>query len=342
MSKIIIHRGIACLNTIPNELVWGIANTVLECANCLYYASEPKTNVLIGICMNCASIYNGVYGCGYFINLQGYTNDDIPTAFGGITTNEAINILSNLLYDNNGIPNSLPILIENGIHNNITKQTHINSKDVFSIYNLALLSKNDLNLLSKQNNYSWINFKNYYNCSNNEELYSILDTITMLKHEYELENEQERAKILFNECFYKECVKIEKRLKYNIYMNHVNQTQTQTPSGSNSIVPIDAIDSNKYYCNYCKIYKNKKGLKNCGGCKQVKYCSISCQTRDWKLNHNKICTYNHVHEDTHEHTYENTHEYDYIDNYNILIESDFIDENDVNGVNGDNAENNVD
>ena len=59
----ITHRGIVCIDTFPLELVWGKSSTVLECPNCLDYATFK--NVLIGLCKNCALYsYNGKYGNG--------------------------------------------------------------------------------------------------------------------------------------------------------------------------------------------------------------------------------------------------------------------------------------
>ena len=46
----------------------------------------------------------------------------------------------------------------------------------------------------------------------------------------------------------------------------------------------------KYNCEYCKICKPKIQLQKCSNCYCAKYCSIACQTRDWKLKHKTTCS----------------------------------------------------
>ena len=258
MSEIvIIHRGIICLDTFPPELIWnGIYGTGLECANCIYYASDPKSKVFIGLCVNCANMYNGKYGCGFYGDLKGMTENDIPVAFGNIPTDIALNSLSEI--------ESPP-------------QVAINPKTVFSIYNLALLSTNDIQMLITSND-GWQRFKNYYKTSD-KNLYIILDTVSNLRFEYELDNAEILKSIVFNKEFYYECNKLEKQFidyLYNdeicCYTNYENIEIT-----------------NQYYCNFCKIRKTKRELKKCGNCKEVRYCSIDCQKQDWKYNHKQKC-----------------------------------------------------
>jgi hypothetical protein len=41
----ITYRGIVCIDTFPLELVWAKANTVLECHNCLEYATFTPLDI---------------------------------------------------------------------------------------------------------------------------------------------------------------------------------------------------------------------------------------------------------------------------------------------------------
>jgi len=292
MSSIVLNRGIKCIDTFPNELVWGgISGTVLECANCIYYASDPITHVLFGLCIHCAREYNGKYGCGYFIDLKGYTPNDIPVVFGGLSTEDALDNLHTYInsdeYDGHDGHDG-----HDGNGNMyFTFQTCIKTDNVFSIYNLALLSDNDINLLKKIPNNGWNSFKNYYNLFDFEDsdmqLILILKQVSQLKSKYEIESNN----ILFNKEFYKECVSIEHEIKKKIEYNLVIK-ENKTKFNSNS----DNSNNNnyKYQCNYCKILKKKSHLKKCSICKKVKYCSIACQTRDWKLKHKVLCSYSQI------------------------------------------------
>ena len=50
----------------------------------------------------------------------------------------------------------------------------------------------------------------------------------------------------------------------------------------------------KAVCSYCKRSKGaydakELDLKACGGCKLIRYCSVSCQKKDWKF-HKSSCS----------------------------------------------------
>jgi hypothetical protein len=333
MSSIVLNRGIRCIDTFPNELVWGgIPGTVLECANCIYYASDPITHVLFGLCIHCASEYNGKYGCGYFIDLKGHTPNDIPVTFGGLSTENALDNL-HIYINSDEYVNSEEYDGNNGNDGNIyfESQTCIKTEDVFSIYNLALLSDNDINLLKKQPNNGWITFKTYYNlydCKDSDmQLILILKQISQLKSKYETEYNN----ILFNKEFYKECVIIEndikKKLEYN-YVIEENKKEFNNNNNSNSSNGNSNSNNNyKYQCNYCKILKQKSHLKKCSICKKAKYCSIACQTRDWKLKHKVLCSYSQINSIKEE---EEDEEEDIEKDKTVDLEQQFLDQLHIN------------
>ncbi|XP_055343085.1 uncharacterized protein LOC129591452 [Paramacrobiotus metropolitanus] len=44
----------------------------------------------------------------------------------------------------------------------------------------------------------------------------------------------------------------------------------------------------KTYCAFC--FRNKEPLRTCTGCRLHRYCSVTCQTADWKLEHRLECS----------------------------------------------------
>ena len=125
-------RGITCINTFPLELVFGKSYTILECLNCLTYATYK--NVLVGMCSNCAKYeYNGKYGEG-FINFPYCTENSIEN---GINTDNYGLCFGNI--------NPSNIVHIEGLE---YSQTALNHKDTYTIYNLSLLPQNELDLLT--------------------------------------------------------------------------------------------------------------------------------------------------------------------------------------------------
>ena len=260
---IVKYRGITTISTFPLELVWGKQDTILECKNCIEYGSY--NNILIGLCVNCAKYeYKGKYGCGYYIDFKGIQSNYIPLAFGNLNTDDVINRL-NIIYNN--------------FDNNNLQQIFIDNKYIFTIYNLSLLSYFDINLLKTKNNEGWKEIKSYYN-SDDEVIDIIIDKILELKLEYK---DKSRNEILFDINYYNKCRRIEKFFKYS-------NRDILLDNNFNSEIDNNI---NNYVCSYCKVeklYKDRKQLKSCK-CKEVKYCSIACQSRDWKKEHKYNCKY---------------------------------------------------
>ena len=245
----ITHRGIVCIDTFPLELVWGKSSTVLECPNCLDYATFK--NVLIGLCKNCALYsYNGKYGNGFFnFPYSDINNTEISFCFGNIHPLNIINI--------------------EGVE---YPQNALNDYESYSIYNLSLSSINELSLLLLEpfNIYGLYEFQKNYNCEI-EVLNILIDKIKEHKLTYNIWSKNYYNKCLTIEKFYKvseEDYKIQQEIKNNT-INNKNLT--------------------KYPCHYCSTYKLKYDLKKCGQCGIVRYCSVACQIRDWKDKHELEC-----------------------------------------------------
>ena len=265
--KIITVRGIKCISTIPSELIWGKKNRCLECNNCLKNAIDPISKVLIGLCYICAEHYNYKYGCGYFENLDGY--ESIPTAFGGLATKDVIDKVQELT---NYKINQYQIA-NNPYHS-------------WSIYDMIIkLSNNDINLLTKKNNYGWQHFYKHYEINNEyrleKDLDTIIDIVCSLQKYYEITDNEGNIlsnkvdSLLFNKEFYEDCTQFQ--LTYPETKLNLNQTSHMS-------------NLYKYNCEYCKICKPKIQLQKCSSCYSAKYCSIACQTRDWKLKHKTTCS----------------------------------------------------
>jgi hypothetical protein len=264
---IITVRGIKCICTIPFELIWGKKGCCLECSNCLKNAIDPISKVLIGLCYICAEKYDYKYGCGYFENLDGY--ERIPTAFGGLNTEYVIDKVQEL-------------------SNNIIGQYQIanNPEHIWSIYDMTIrLSNDDINLLTKKNNYGWQEFYNYYEIKDGsgleQDLDVIIDIVCSLQKNYEITDDDGDIRpdivdaLLFDKEFYTDCFDYQKDFPEN----------KQNPEGN-----IQTSNLYKYKCEYCNICKPKKKLHKCGNCSCVRYCSIACQKRDWKNKHKNVCS----------------------------------------------------
>jgi len=274
---IVNHRGIQCISTFPKELVWATPEYIgLGCKNCMEYATYKK--VMIGLCINCADTYNGKYGSGYYGTLDGLNMFDNPVAFGNLNTYDVINKIDEIDEIDE---------IDDSKSSDIIYDSDIN----YSVFYLSIVSKNDIILLKEliintiMEDYScWYYFKDYYNCDD-EVLIIILNAILKLKEEYEILD----INVMFDKDYFKKCNIIEtfyRVLPYEIeqanndYDTRYNEEYYNYRQYTKTI---------KYNCNYCNIQKTKKELKKCGGCEKVNYCSIACQTHDWKTSHKKEC-----------------------------------------------------
>uniref|UniRef100_A0A6C0F051 MYND-type domain-containing protein n=1 Tax=viral metagenome TaxID=1070528 RepID=A0A6C0F051_9ZZZZ len=151
----------------------------------------------------------------------------------------------------------------------------------YSIYNLASLPQDDFNRIIDINNRGpeFIKFINHYKKISNRFEYD--DETDIETNEYitiliDHINSQRQKFNKWSFKFYKKCLKIEKFFK-------VKKGDRDDDEDDD-----DVLDTLK--CAFCEQYKLRKDLKKCGICKTVRYCSIACQSRDWKLKHKADCS----------------------------------------------------
>jgi len=262
------YRGIKCASTIPKELIWGKPNTVLECANCIAYASYK--NVLVGLCGNCAPTYDNKYGSGFHCIMEETEN---KTIFGNIYIDDI---------DFASLPN------------NEYEQVAINSYEAYTVYNLAKCAITDLDLLFSPNiipeeeNYGWKEFKKIYSSPNdNDDKHEILNMLLRKIDELQTQFNQ------WSSEFLERCMKIENFFKRNESTNIYPYIYRDSDIlNQRNHISLEIKDK----CCFCNEYKIRKDLKKCSRCKAVKYCSLLCQKRHWQAEidgHRRNCiTYN--------------------------------------------------
>ena len=251
------YRGIVCINTFPKELIWCKTGTVLECNNCLHYATFK--NILVGLCKNCAIYkYNGKYGNG-FLTFP-YSNElrDISTCFGGIHPYELLHI-KGLEYP----------------------QKAINQKNAYTIYNLSLCNVKDLSLLltDPYNIYGLYEIQNYYKCDI-EVLQMIIDKIKIHKLSFNIWSREYYTKCIEIETFYRNT---EDDTPLNINNSIINSINNNIEKYKCNYCHIYKYKKELKKCSYCS-RNNRNNIHN-----HIRYCSIACQKRDWDEIHKFEC-----------------------------------------------------
>ena len=150
-------------------------------------------------------------------------------------------------------------------------------ENMFGIYDLAISPSLDYNLdYIKNNNNVLTEFKNYYNCFDDEAIELIFNEIKTMSLKYAENNNN-----IWDSGFYKECLRIEKFFTVSREDEYVDSDNDE---GENSK---RIIKKKNKACNYCK--ESSKKTKRCSGCYIVRYCSYACQHRDWLICHKDNC-----------------------------------------------------
>ena len=161
-----------------------------------------------------------------------------------------------------------------------------NKLSMFSIYDLAISTSLDCNLdcnldYIKNNNDILTEFKNYYNCFDDEAIELIFEEIEKMSLKY-----SENHNIIWDRNFYKECLRIEKFFTVSREAREAREASDVDSVNNNENTKCDIKKINKA-CNYCK--QSSKKTKRCSGCYIVRYCSYACQYQDWAICHKDNC-----------------------------------------------------
>lgn len=245
-------RGKYVISSMPKHLVFGIPGTLLECQQCMDNATWR--GVLIGACQECALKYNSVYtfGKGYEKKEQKEILCDPSTAPFGFYTGFSYVVcekINEILGDDSNLPK---------------EPRYIKTNEAYSFYDLASLPKMEFSLMLDTRSAVTFFAERYHIKPNNYNVYegprysAIISAIYQLRNIFNTQNKE----------FYTKCEKMEKEW----IMCHEANTQKEVLEKN------EKNEEEKEQCYYCG---NVKPLKACGKCKNIKYCSIACQSRDW-------------------------------------------------------------
>jgi len=212
------HRGVVCLESMPEFLVWGFKNTVLECRRCI--KDGLYHNVLVGMCSNCRAIYEGIL--------------DMPDLFKyGFYFPETGSHIAMKPMANNTFLRPANIYIPQVQF----KPGYIPSKDAYTMYNLAhLSSQEDITLLLDAHRSPFSDFARYYNLTSQDKKTALINAIAMCR--------QSAYKTV--EGKYSECVEIEKEFRMDI-------EKTVGCEYCSKEVGVSTLYKNSQFCSYpCK------------------------------------------------------------------------------------------
>jgi MYND finger len=243
-------RGKYVISTMQEaDLVFGQANTLLECPTCMRDATWR--GVLIGPCEACSYIYDG-YDIGFpekkYPHSMPCGSIAAPFGFYCGVGREVCRKIDALLAE--GIDHIIP-----------PNAQHIKHEDAYSFYGAASLCM-DITLMI-ESLWGTHNIGLRYNCEcDSRRLTSIIRVMSELSSEFDTSLE-----------FYKKCEKMEK--EWIECSDAITQEEVDSEMSRKKMVDKK---TNTHECHYCG---NIEKTMLCGECKSVRYCSVACQHRDW-------------------------------------------------------------
>jgi len=262
-------RGKYVINSMMDDLVFGIPGTLLECQECMDNATWR--GVLIGPCSTCADKYNKHFksrrslGCGY---KEKESADAMPIddewrvmPFGyrpiivGSIGDKVCKKISKLLDDNG---------------DNIPSQPRaIKTDDAYSFYGLAKLSQEAYDLmLNTPDAFAFFAAKYHINYGIvSKRFVGINKTLDSLAHEFDSDDME----------FYKKCEKMEK--EWILCKDATTQKEVDREMMSDE--KKTEMENKKKVLKPCDYCWDIKETKVCSKCKSVRYCSVACQSKDW-------------------------------------------------------------
>ena len=238
-------RGKYVISTMPKEWEFGQANTLLECHTCMRDATWR--GVLIGPCDACSAVYNDVAGIGFpekeYSHAMPSGSASAPFGYLCGFGREVCRKINELLLEADVIPVNAP---------------HIKHADAYSFYGAASMYSAII-----ESSWAMHNIGLRYNCDcDSIRLNSILRVLSTLAEEFDTSVD-----------FYEHCEKMEKEW--------TECTHAATQEDVDAEIARKELDSiHMHECHYCG---NIAETLLCGGCKSIRYCSVACQHRDWKM-----------------------------------------------------------
>lgn len=245
-------RGKYVISSMPDEMVFGIPGTLLECQKCMDNASWR--GVLIGACQECEIKYSGL-SIGFDEKESPEARPDYssakPFGFDCGYARKVCDKIDEIFAQNEAL--CIP-----------QKPRAIKSEDVYSFYGLASLQLNDYTLLYQ--GYSCDAFYERYNLPCLESYETRHDAIAEAIHVLRCNFDP------FSKEFFNKCEKMEK--KWIMCPEATSQEEVDEKMRKEK----EKIKKPMRECHYCGDIKE---TKKCGQCKSVRYCSVACQSRDW-------------------------------------------------------------
>jgi len=239
-------RGKYVISTMPKEWEFGQANTLLECPMCMRDATWR--GVLIGPCDACSELYNDVAGIGFpekeYSHAMPGGSASAPFGYFCGFGREVCRKINELLLEVDAIP---------------VNAQHIKHADAYSFYGAASMYESII-----ESSWATHNIGLRYNCDcDSMRLSSILRVLSTLAEEFDMSAD-----------FYEHCEKMEKEW--------TECKHAGTQEDVDAEIARKELDRKKHMheCHYCG---NIRETLLCGGCKSIRYCSVACQHRDWKM-----------------------------------------------------------
>ena len=266
-------RGKYVISSMPNEWIFGKANTFLECQKCMTNATWR--GVLIGACEECLGFYDAE-------TLLGFSEKPTEDAMPGRSTSAPFGFYratSHLVCQK--IDELMDV--DSSLANIPSKSKAINHEEAYSLYGLASFKKNSENIsLLLDSPYGLKTLSQRYKCAREEVFigeylktdprwYSITCLLGTLSDEFNPHSK----------TFYKKCEKMEKEWIQCEFATTQEQVDVEMGQQKEKEKEKEKKNETLYECHYCGIKGTKKEVLRCGSCKGVRYCSVACQSRDW-------------------------------------------------------------
>lgn len=209
------YRGVVCLETMPEFLVWGLKDTVLECRHCL--TDGLYHNVLVGLCYNCRQTYESILNMPDLFKYGFYFPDSgqqLPMKSHGSAFQRPVGVF---------VPHVQ------------FKPGFIHSHEAYTMYNLVHLSSvDDINLLMEPKRSPFAGIARYYNLTSPEKKTALINAIASSRIKLQ--------KPMPVDLIYTACDQLEKEFRNSDKPVECNYCEKE--------VPMNQVYNNSIYCSF--------------------------------------------------------------------------------------------